>query len=129
MGGENTPHPSKRKRSITHKIFVDSSLVINCINGKQSLHTFSLQPILEDIRRLLSSFHHATSTHVYRRWNQEADDLTKDGLDLDLSCWKTWEERPPSSTKNLCNIGPTNASIFVVVTDTTISFFVDSLCC
>jgi ribonuclease HI len=57
----------EKEKEITHiNIFRDYLLVIKCLNGSQSLHTYTLHPVLEDIRRLLTYFTHVSFSHVYK---------------------------------------------------------------
>jgi ribonuclease HI len=84
-----------KERGISHlNIYGDSMLVINCVNGTQTLHKYTLQPLMDDVKRLLTFFSHISFTHVYRNWNKEADQLSKDGLVLDQGIWKVWEKGP-----------------------------------
>jgi hypothetical protein len=50
-----------KEKGIFHiNIFGDAQLAISCINGQQTLHTYTLQPLLEDIKRLISFFAHTS---------------------------------------------------------------------
>jgi hypothetical protein len=54
-----------KEKGISHINIFGLFLVIKCINESQTLHTYTLLPILDDIRRLLTSFTHVTFTHVW----------------------------------------------------------------
>jgi ribonuclease HI len=81
------------ENNITHlNIYGDSLFVIQVMKGTHILHSYTLVPLLEEIKRLSARFTHITFSHVYKNHNQQADQLSKVGLDLDKGCWKVKEE-------------------------------------
>jgi hypothetical protein len=54
-----------KERGITQlNIFDDLVLVINCLNGKNNIHNYTLQPLLDYIKRLLYFLSLFTFTHL-----------------------------------------------------------------
>jgi ribonuclease HI len=94
---------AKEKGISQPNIYGDSIFVINYMNGTHTLHNYTIQPMLDDIKRTLVSFSHITFSHVYKEWNKEVDQLSKVGLDLDQGIWKFWEKGPQGSSKFLHN--------------------------
>jgi len=69
------------------QIFGDSLNVINWVNGSSSCHNQILQILLDEIMHLKASFNQLSICHTYRENNEEADKLSKDGLQQNLGCW------------------------------------------
>jgi hypothetical protein len=82
-----------KERNISHlHIYGDSQLVINWMTGVYSMQNYSLQPLFQNIKSYCEHFSHITFDHVFRERNQEANSLSKAGLELDHGSWKIKEE-------------------------------------
>ena len=73
------------------QIFGDSRNVVNWFNGTHQCRHFLLLPLLQEIRRLKSFFTQISVVHIYRERNQQADILSKEGLQLALGSWAVVE--------------------------------------
>jgi len=73
------------------QIFGDSMVVINWIRKSQVCHNIRLSPLLGEVFITLVSSKHFSIHHVYRERNWTADNLSKEGLRLDLGQWKVAE--------------------------------------
>jgi len=62
------------------RVFGDSRVVIDWINGKADIHSIILQHWCSRIQVLVSHFSVTCFQHVYREFNMEADRLSKRGL-------------------------------------------------
>jgi len=87
-----------RKNIFAIQIFGDSLNVINWVNGSSSCHNQILKPLLEEIMLLKSSFNRISICHTYRENNEEADQLSKAGLQQNLGCWSIEELRQGQSS-------------------------------
>ena len=76
---------SKNLRQI--QIFGDSRNVVNWFNGTQQCRNYILLPLLKEIRRLKCFFSEISVCHIYSARNQEADRLSKEGVQQDLGSW------------------------------------------
>ena len=66
----------------TLHIFFDSLNVINWVRKTQVCHNIHLLALLEENFRCMDSFDSLLFRHVYRKYNVEADKLSKEGLQL-----------------------------------------------
>jgi len=73
------------------QIFGDSLNVVNWINGKAICQNQILKNIVEEIMILKSFFNRFLLYHIYRDRNEEADQLSKAGLQQNLGCWSIEE--------------------------------------
>ena len=64
------------------QVFGDSMVVINWLNKTQKCRNASLDVLYEETCRSLSFFESISFKHVYREHNEEADKLSKVGLNL-----------------------------------------------
>jgi ribonuclease HI len=78
------------------QLFGDSLLVINWIRKSQRCHNIILCPLLEEVFRILASFDNYSFHHVYREHNQEADSLSKEGLQMVVGTWMIREDKDGS---------------------------------
>ena len=60
------------------QIFGDSMIIINWINQTQRCHNIQLNPILEEVAQLKTTFNQISFTHIYREQNQQADTCSKE---------------------------------------------------
>lgn len=63
------------------KIFLDSELIVNQINGSYRVKNENLQTLMREVRKLLSSFDSYTVEHVERNNNRLADKLANEAID------------------------------------------------
>ena len=75
----------------TIQIFGDSLNVINWINGKASCQNQILKTIVDEIISLKNFFNRFSLCHIYRDRNEEADQLSKAGLQQALGSWTVEE--------------------------------------
>lgn len=80
------------------QIFRDSLNVIKWVNGNASCHNQILKTLVEEIMFLKSSFNRLSFFHIYRDKNEEADHLSKAGLQQDLGVWSIAESRKGQTT-------------------------------
>jgi hypothetical protein len=73
------------------KSFGDSLNVINWIKGTQICLNTRLFALVEDINRLQTNFDTFSCQHVYRENNKEADQRSKEGINLVMGQWKIIE--------------------------------------
>jgi hypothetical protein len=62
------------------------------MNGDFTLQNYTLWPLFIEITRIASSFSHHKFFHVYKKQNQDADKLSKDGVEMDQGSWKIFEK-------------------------------------
>ena len=62
------------------RIFLDSELLVNQINGKYKVKNENLKILMGDVRKLLSCFDSYTVEHVDRSKNQLADRLANEAV-------------------------------------------------
>eukprot|EP00253_Pinus_taeda_P010579 PITA_10579 len=74
------------------QIFGDSLNVINWVNGKYRCQNYMLRPLLEEIQTLKSNFNSFSIEHIYRDRNGEADNISKEGLQLTTDSWRITEQ-------------------------------------
>eukprot|EP00253_Pinus_taeda_P034161 PITA_34161 len=60
------------------QLFGDSKIVCSWLNNSSQCHAFSLRHILDEARRLTTSFESFTCLHIYREQNTTADHLSKE---------------------------------------------------
>jgi ribonuclease HI len=83
------------ENNIRHlNIFGDSMFAIQVMKGTHFLRSYSLVPLLEEIKRCSTEFSHISFSHIYRTHNKKANQLSKSGLELDKGSWKIREEGP-----------------------------------
>lgn len=68
-------------------LYGDSSLVINSMNVSFQLQDFTLIPLGEQLKVIASTFDFLSYTHIFRELNQDADKLSKEGLQIEVGCW------------------------------------------
>lgn len=74
------------------QIFGDSVNVINWANGSSICQNQILKTILEEILQLKTSFNSLILCHVYRDQNEEADRLSKKGVQQIVGSWSIVED-------------------------------------
>jgi len=90
------------QRSIsTIQIFGDSQNVSNWVNGSASCQNQILKPLLDEILLLKASFNSFQLCHIFRENNEEADKLSKAGLQQDLGGWAIEESLQGRQTFSL----------------------------
>jgi ribonuclease HI/probable phosphoglycerate mutase len=62
-------------------VFLDSELLVKQINGAYRVKSNHLKVLMQDVKRLLSSFDEYTVEHVGRTFNQVADRLANEAID------------------------------------------------
>ncbi|KAF9611968.1 hypothetical protein IFM89_037251 [Coptis chinensis] len=72
----------------------DSEALISCIKGNDRDTPWAAAGIIEDIRKLFSSFTNLSLTHIYREANATADTLAQHGISL--ARYMSWHVRPPA---------------------------------
>eukprot|EP00253_Pinus_taeda_P030228 PITA_30228 len=80
-----------QRNILSIQIFGDSQNVNNWVNGNTLCHNHTLKPLLEEIILLKSSFTKLHLCHIFRENNEEADQLSKAGLQQILGGWATEE--------------------------------------
>jgi ribonuclease HI len=83
---------AKEKQVTSLQIFGDSQLVVKWVQNHARCQNIMLRPILEEVQRILNTFDDSKMHHVYRERNEEADQLSKEGLSLDPGKWMIKEE-------------------------------------
>lgn len=63
------------------KVYGDSMLVVNQINGKWKVKSENLKPIYNEIKKYTPQFQFISFNHVYRKHNKRADALANEALD------------------------------------------------
>ena len=63
-------------------VFGDSLLVINQVKGVYKLNNKLLQELYQEAMGLISKFEYIEFTHVYRKFNKRADQLSNMALDV-----------------------------------------------
>eukprot|EP00253_Pinus_taeda_P001986 PITA_01986 len=76
-----------QRNILTIQIFGDSQNVTKWVNGNASCQTQTLKPLLEEIMLLKLSFNSLHICHIFRENNEEADQLSKAGLQHILGGW------------------------------------------
>eukprot|EP00253_Pinus_taeda_P010845 PITA_10845 len=79
------------------KTFGDSLNVINWVNGTASCQNKILKTLVEEISFLKTYFNRFSICHIYRDRNEEADQLSKAGLQQDPGRWTVEETRQGQS--------------------------------
>ena len=64
------------------KIMGDSQFVINSMNNVIIAQNLLLGNLIEDLKSIVNTFQSVNFEHFYRESNQEADSLSKKGLDM-----------------------------------------------
>jgi len=65
----------------TLDVYLDSELLANQINGSYKVKNPNLKILMEDVRKLLSSFQSISVKHVFRCHNARADRLANLAID------------------------------------------------
>eukprot|EP00253_Pinus_taeda_P008844 PITA_08844 len=68
------------RNTLTVQIFGDSANVVNWVNGKFICRNYMLLPLLEEVQSLKAHFNIFSIAHIYWDKNEEADRLSKAGL-------------------------------------------------
>eukprot|EP00253_Pinus_taeda_P008879 PITA_08879 len=84
----------------TIQIFGDSLNVINWVNGIASCQNQILKTIVDEIFSLKTFFNKFSICHIYRDRNEEADQLSKAGLQQDMGCWTVEEIKQGQSFRS-----------------------------
>lgn len=74
------------------QIYGDSMNVVNWVNGKYRCQHYMLMPLLEEIQTLKLLFNVFSIDHIYRDCNEEADRLSKEGLQQAVGTWRVTEQ-------------------------------------
>eukprot|EP00253_Pinus_taeda_P034216 PITA_34216 len=82
------------------QIFGDSLNVINWVNRKAYCHNQILRNLVEEIFLLKASFNPFSICHIYRDKNEEADQLSKAGVQQDMGNWNIEEIRQGHSVRS-----------------------------
>jgi ribonuclease HI len=61
----------------------DSKIIIDWFSHENNLHVVSLQPWMTKIRLLSEKFQQLKAQHIYREFNKEVDQLSKQALQLE----------------------------------------------
>eukprot|EP00253_Pinus_taeda_P002811 PITA_02811 len=91
------------------QIFGDSLNVINWVNGKAACHNQILKTLMDEIFLLKASFNFFAISHIYRDKNEDADQLSKAGVQQDLGNWVTEEIRQGHTVRS--NMPPYTQSL------------------
>jgi ribonuclease HI len=81
------------------KVYGDSLNVINWIKGTQRCLNIRLARLVEDIQRLQTNFDFFDCQHVYRENNKEADQRSKEGINMVMGQWKITEHHNEQSNE------------------------------
>jgi len=73
-------HFAIQKQCSHLQLYGDSQIVCNWLNNTSNCHAFSLRHILEETKRLISTFESFKCSHIYREQNTEADQLSKEAV-------------------------------------------------
>eukprot|EP00253_Pinus_taeda_P030204 PITA_30204 len=74
------------------QLFGDSKIVCSWLNNTSQCHTFTLSHILDDARRLITSFDSFSCTHIYKEQNTSAYHLSKEAALRQGDQWLILEE-------------------------------------
>ena len=66
-------------------------LVMQWIKGDHTCSIFKLQPLLEEVRRLVGAFMSIYSCHIYRERHINVNGLSKMGITMPISTWHITE--------------------------------------
>jgi ribonuclease HI len=61
----------------------DSKVIVDWFSFKNNLQVSNLQPWMSKIRQLSGKFQHLKAQHIYREYNKEVDQLSKQALQLE----------------------------------------------
>ena len=62
-------------------VFLDSKLIVEQLNGKWKVKSENLIPLYNETVALVPQFDKITFTHIYRKFNKEADYLANKAMD------------------------------------------------
>eukprot|EP00253_Pinus_taeda_P029159 PITA_29159 len=85
-------HFSIQKHCRHLQLFGDSKIVCSWLNNASQCHTFTLRHILDEARRLTSSFESFSCLHIYREQNTITDHLSKEAALRQGDQWLIQEE-------------------------------------
>eukprot|EP00253_Pinus_taeda_P020147 PITA_20147 len=80
------------RNTLIVQIFGDSANVVNWVNGKFICRNYMLLPLLEEVQSLKAHFNIFSIAHIFREKNEEADRLSKAGLQQVLGSWQIAEQ-------------------------------------
>jgi ribonuclease HI len=86
-------------------IFGDSMLVIQVMKDTHILRSYSMFPILEEIKRYSAKFTHISFTHVYKNQTKKVDQVSKAIPDLEKGSRKIKEKGLNSSVNIFTSLG------------------------
>ena len=69
------------KNIIKVDVFMDSKLIVEQISGRWKVKTDSIKPLHREVMELIPLFESITFTHIYRKYNTEADALANKAMD------------------------------------------------
>ena len=78
------------------QLFGDSKIVCNWLSNASHCHAYTLRHILEEAKRLITSFDSFACQHIYREQNTEADQLSKAAALRQGEDWLIQEENEGS---------------------------------
>lgn len=67
--------------------------MVNWVTGKYRCQHYILLPLLEEIQTLIQQFNGFYIDHIYREFNEEADGLSKTGLQQAVGTWRITEQQ------------------------------------
>lgn len=85
-------HFAHQKHCRHLQLFGDSQIVCNWLNYASHCHAYSLRHILDEAKRLTTSFDSFVCRHIYREQNTEADQLSKEAAHSQLDQWLIQEK-------------------------------------
>ena len=62
-------------------VCLDSKLIVEQLNGKWKVKAPGIIPLYNETKDIVSKFKHITFSHVYRKYNTEADALANQAMD------------------------------------------------
>eukprot|EP00253_Pinus_taeda_P033090 PITA_33090 len=80
-------HFAIQKQCSHLQLFGDSQIVCNWLNDASHCYAFSLRHILEETKRLITSFESFICSHIYREHNTDADQLSKEAAQNQRDDW------------------------------------------
>jgi len=70
------------------QVYGDSLVVINWAKGIQDCHIMRLNPILEEVHRIINEFEYVMFSHVYRELNRSVNFLSKEAARIQQGSWQ-----------------------------------------
>ena len=65
-------------------VYLDSKLIVEQLNGRWKVKTLGIIPLYTETKNLIANFKSITFSHVYRKYNKEADALANQAMDLGI---------------------------------------------